>query len=205
MRALILAAGRASRLGGRNKLLVEAGGQPVHAWHRRALEGFEIGAVIRPHDAEAIHSEIPWLSPIVEHDAQDGPVGALLAYLEQERSSDPLTVIYADTLLPKIPQEEISWVGLAKAPGRIWDYYDGEWTRGIPYLEVCLGAYGFSCITCLRTIARNLIAKANGEEVHMATLLAAYDGEHLIQRLHLEGWQDAGDPEAIARVKPIGD
>jgi hypothetical protein len=38
----------------------------------------------------------------------------------------------------------------------------------------------------------------------MIELLRAYEGDHLIQPLLIEGWQDAGDPEAIARVKPIG-
>lgn len=201
-RAVILAAGRSTRLGGVNKLLVNAGGVPVHEWHRRALAGFKVGAVVRPTDFHEVSEAAPWLDEVVGHERQDGPVGALLAYLND--SNEPITVVYADTLLPQVPDEDDDWVGVAKAPGRVWDYWEGEWTRGVPYVEVCVGAYRFNCVSCLRTTARNLVAKSDGE-THMADLLRSYSDEHNVQRLPLEGWQDAGDPEAVARVKKIGD
>ena len=201
MKAVILAAGKSTRLGGQSKLLVEAGGKPVHEWHRQALEGFEVGAVVRPTDFNDVEREVPWLKKLVGHNDYDGPVGALLAYLGE--SSEPITVIYADTLLPTVPKDDHDWVAVAPAPWRVWDYYDGEWTRGVPYVEVCIGAYRFSCISCLKCISRNLLQKADGIEVHMVDVIRAYSEEHIIQRLRVEGWQDAGDPEAIARV--IGD
>lgn len=202
-RAVILAAGRATRLGGVNKLLVEAGGLPVHEWHRRALEGYDVGAVVRPADADAVRTAAPWLT-VVEHELQDGPAGALLAYITANPEHGPLTVIYADTLLPSVPSAAGDWVATAKAPGRVWDYWDGDWTRGVPWVEVCVGAYQFACVGCLVGTLRRLLAQSGGE-VHLADVLREYDIEHLIQRLRVEGWQDAGDPEAIARVKPIGD
>lgn len=206
-RALILAAGRSSRLGGVSKLLVNAAGLSVAAWHRRALEGFEVAAVIRPEDRGSIGICAPWISPLIEHPRTDGPVGALLAYLEaMPEEAGELLVLFADTLLPAAPAEPGDWVGVAPAPWRAWDYYlEGMgWSRGIPQIEVCAGVYRFSCRACLLRNARELVARAEGGELHMVELLRAYERDHLIQPLAVEGWQDAGDPEAISRVKPIG-
>jgi len=203
MKAVILAAGKSTRLAGENKLLVNAGGIPVHEWHRRALKGFDVGAVVRPTDFSEVNEAMPWLEKIMGHGVYDGPVGALHAYIRT--MNEPITVVYGDTLLPEVPTEDADWVAVARAPWRVWDYYDGEWTRGVPYVQVCVGAYRFSCISCVKHIAKNLLDNADGEEVHMVDLIRSYSEEHIIQRLRVEGWQDAGDLDAIARVKLIGD
>lgn len=205
-RALILAAGRSSRLGGVSKLLVNAGGTSVADWHRRALDGFEVSAVIRPEDRRSLELVAPWLE-LLDHPRADGPVGALLAYLEaRPQEEGELLVLFADTLVPAAPADPGDWVGVAPAPWRAWDYYlEGlGWSRGIPQIEVCAGIYRFSCRSCLRRNAQDLAAQSKGRELHMVELLRAYERDHLIQPILIDGWQDAGDPAAIARVKAIG-
>ena len=98
-RAVILAAGRSSRLGGTNKLLVEAGGRPVHEWHRKVLADYEVNVVVRPDDAQAVRDAMPWVHLVVTHDRFDGPGGALHSYLERIDEPDGLLVLFADTLL----------------------------------------------------------------------------------------------------------
>ena len=50
-RLVILSAGKATRLEGKNKLLVEADGVPVHEWHRRAKQSLITDVVV--HNGQA--------------------------------------------------------------------------------------------------------------------------------------------------------
>jgi CTP:molybdopterin cytidylyltransferase MocA len=102
---VILAAGKASRLGGTNKLLVEAAGMPVHEWHRRAVGNEPTYAVVRSDDVGRVLSAAPWLSGVIPHDEADGPSGALLS-ASTSLPDGALTVLFSDTLLPEVPMAE---------------------------------------------------------------------------------------------------
>ena len=202
-RAVILAAGRSSRLAGANKLLVEAGSRAVHEWHQELLAHHEVTAVVQPSDFHEVADAATWISTLVGHADLDGPVGALLAYLRVDRRREPLTVLFADTLLRDMPEpEHADWVGVARAPGRAWDYYDQGWGRGQLPVPVCVGLYHFSCSACVENIARVLVADRGRAEVPMVELLSRYETEHPLELVRTPDWQDAGDPTAIAAVEP---
>jgi len=141
-RAVILAAGKATRLGGENKLLVNAGGVPVARWHERLLRGIPATIVTRSEDVRAVADAATW-ARVIPHDELDGPVGALKAYRSIARYPDEETIVlFADTLLVPQPLPNGSWVGLAPAPARVWDLPSPwGWTRGKPTLLVCVGIY----------------------------------------------------------------
>lgn len=204
--AVILAAGKSTRLGGSNKLLVEAGGLPVHAWHERLLDGIPTAIVTRTEEAAEVALALPWVARVIGHSAYDGPVGALAAYLDAYTDEGELLVLFADTLIapqPRIPSGD--WVGVAYAPARRWDFPtpEGWYSRGVPLVEVCVGAYSFSSIPDLTKaveIARVEAAKAGEVDVPMTRLLNAYMTLHRIDPLHVYSWHDAGDWDAIDRV-----
>jgi hypothetical protein len=202
---VILAAGRATRLGGTNKLLVEAAGLPVHEWHRRAAGKQPTYAVVRPDDEKAVLSAAPWLAGVIPHAEADGPSGALLS-ASTALPEGALTVLFADTLLPQVPTQEGDWVGVATAPWRIWDYYDasteGGWTRGVPEVLVCCGIYRFTNRELLNDICYDL-KLGSTNEVHMADVLRSYAPHQPLTELIVTGWQDAGAPDALKRVQPI--
>jgi hypothetical protein len=117
----------------------------------------------------------------------------------------PLTVLFADTLLPQVPKQEGDWVGVAPAPWRIWDYYEhsaGGWTRGVPEVLVCCGIYRFTNRELLNDVCYDL-KLASTSEVHMADVLRSYAPHQPLTELVISGWQDAGDPDALKRVQPI--
>lgn len=202
---VILAAGKATRLGGTNKLLVEAAGLPVHEWHRRAAGKQPTYAVVRRDDEKSVLSAAPWLAGVIPHDEADGPSGALLS-ASTTLPEGALTVLFADTLLPQVPTQDGDWVGVAAAPWRIWDYYDasteGGWTRGIPEVLVCCGIYRFTNRELLNDICYDL-KLGSTNEVHMADVLRSYAPRQPLTELIVTGWQDAGDPDALKRVQPI--
>lgn len=200
--AVILAAGKSSRLGGENKLLAIAAGKPVHEWHHELLETYETATVTSVQDSVIIAANMPW-ARIIGYDGFDGPVGALIAYLNSANAEiTNLTVIFADTLLREMPQPLLDgdWVAMSAAAGRVWDYWDGAWVRGVPYVKVCVGAYHFTCLNCVRSIGNQLLADKTSPEVSMAQLLEIYDQEHKMEHVMVRDWQDAGDPEALAKV-----
>ena len=196
---VLLAAGKSTRVGGANKLLVEAAGEPVHEWHKRAASGRATVAVVNAKHAQQVREEAPWLSSIIEHDAHDGPGGALLAF-DRAKPHGEIIVLFADTLLQRVPDVHGDWVGVAPAPGRVWDYYDKVegWTRGVPAVLVCCGVYRFTNRPLLREVLEELVAEAN--EVHIADVLRVYSERQRLSELVIDGWQDAGDTEALRRV-----
>lgn len=197
-RAVILAAGKSTRLGGANKLLVEAGGAGVHRWHERLLRGIPTTVVTRSEDVKAVSDAAAW-ARVMAHDETDGPVGALRAYLSHSRwPLEELIVLFADTLLPPQPLPAGSWVGVAPAPARTWDLPSPwGWTRGKPYLAVCVGIYAFSAPERLHSAVRSLEI---GPEVPFSDLLQRYAVDTQLHRNTVRGWHDAGDPAAIAAV-----
>jgi hypothetical protein len=203
MNAVILSAGRATRLGGINKLTVSAGGRKVHEWHQRLLAGYTVAAVVDADSADEITSEAQWLDEVISHTAYDGPAGALLAYLDRHDDEGELIVLFADTLLRNLPNTRGNWVAMASAPSRVWDYYEeGEWRRGAPRIPVCVGLYQFDCTKCLQSTIQSLISTANTSEISLADVLSLYGITHQIQRIDVDDWQDAGDMTAIEQVRP---
>jgi len=206
-RAVILAAGRATRLGGRNKLLVKAAGRPVADYHARALAGYETTAIVRYEEREQVRSEAPWLHTVIGDNRGGGPVGALTAYFESDhfKRDRPLLVVYGDTLLDEIPERPGSWVGVAAAPTRTWDFHDGiEWTRGTPTALVCVGLYRFDRPDILEQIAHQLRERAllqGKAETHMAEALRYYAEQRRLPAQRVPGWRDAGDNEALAKLE----
>jgi len=201
---VILAAGKATRLGGTNKLLVEAAGMPVHEWHRRAVRNEPTYAVVRSDDVGRVLSAAPWLSGVIPHDEADGPSGALLS-ASTSLPDGALTVLFADTLLPEVPKQEGDWVGVAPAPWRVWDYYEhgeGGWTRGVPQVLVCCGVYRFTNRQLLNDICYDL-KLGSTNEMHMADVLRSYAPHQPLTELIVRGWQDAGDSDALKRVQLI--
>ena len=198
-RAVILAAGRATRLGGVNKLLVEAAGVPVLNWHERALADYRIDAVVPTADCVAVLRAGWEGGTLVGSDEYDGPAGALRTYVRAVGLNEPLVVVFADTLLRTVPDDVGNWVGVAPAPWRVWDYKQGDlWMRGVPHFEVCVGVYRFEDAEALRC---SLDALPVGRELAMVTLLREYDNKHRLNTVPVHGWQDAGDHDALARVK----
>lgn len=196
---VILAAGKATRMHGLNKLLVIADCDPVHEWHRRAVGDRACAVVVNSKHAQQVRSAAPWISKVVTHDKHDGPAGALLEF-DKQSPHGALTVLFADTLLPRVPDTAGDWVGVAPAPWRAWDYYDraAGWTRGTPSVLVCCGVYRFEDRDALRESLIEAM-KPDGE-THMADVLRSYAARRKLNELVVDGWQDAGDAEALKRV-----
>lgn len=202
-RAVILSAGKATRLGGANKLTVEAGGLPVSEWHRRLLEGFRVAVVAPTGDAAGLAMALPWADRVLGHARADGPVGALSAYLSAYPEDGEIVVLFADTLLAPQSLPEGDWVGVADSPQRRWDFPagDGIYLRGTLAFPVCVGIYSFSWASKLREAAAEAMEDGTifGErDVPMIRLLNRYEPQ--LREMPVRGWHDAGDPEAISRV-----
>lgn len=200
-RLVILSAGKATRLEGRNKLLVEADGIPVHEWHRRAKQNLITDVVVHTNDWLTVNKSVgTWASRVMSHDEYDGPGGALRYYVNETWHEGGLIVIFADTLLPSVPANTGSWVGVAPGPWRVWDYPDPYkgWRRGVPQVAVCCGVYRFDDIAKLRAAFRRL---PMGDPLDMVDVLNIYETIERVELLGVKGWQDAGDPVALSRVK----
>lgn len=197
-RAVILAAGKATRLGGENKLLVEAGGVPVARWHERLLRGIPTTIVTRSDQAASVMDVATW-AKVIAHDELDGPVGALKAYRSIVRHPDEETIaLFADTLLVPQPFPAGSWVGVAPAPARVWDLPSPwGWTRGKPFLPVCVGIYAFDNPRRLDEAIADITV---GPDVPFAQLLHVYALSSRLKENPVRGWHDAGDRDAISRV-----
>ena len=76
-KTVILAAGKSTRLDGKCKLLIDAAGTPVHAWHSRVW-GSEADAVILPEFVDKL-SDAGWTGGTYGIDCGGGPARALPA------------------------------------------------------------------------------------------------------------------------------
>lgn len=202
VRALILSAGKSTRLGGKQKLLLTAGGIPVHEWHRRALIDYKTAVVVRPEDDAEVAATLTWADRIVPHAKTDGPVGAIAAYLRLFDDDTELLVVYADTLIQPQPLPTGDWVGVSRLTDRVWDYPNkyGVWTRGELPATVCIGLYRF---TDLHELRRAINELGDTEDQHLPDLLNLYQGRVYTTQVPIIGWHDAGDPAALARVPNI--
>ena len=202
MRALILAAGKATRLDGKQKLLVDAGGVPVHEWHRRALTDYKTAIVVRAEDDAEVAREVQWADRVIPHAKTDGPVGAMAAYLRLFDDDDELLVIYADTLIPPQWLPTGSWVGVSRLTDRTWDYQNGYgvWVKEPLPTHVGIGLYRFDRMDTLRECMARI---GTQEDQHMPVLLNEYRRTEYQPPVLIEGWHDAGDWAALSRIPNI--
>lgn len=198
MRAIILSAGRAVRLGNLAprgcKVLTKVGGVSVLRRQLDLLDGYDVTVVARSAHVDLLKS---YPVEVVAHDLYDGPVGALNA---AEPVGDTL-VVYGDTLWERLPEppeyyqhtdgRTISmseWIGVAGAPGgRKWDVISGteigyRWVGEDQFAIVCVGLYRFAH-------AERLTGPS------MPEALARYGP---LQHLAIPGWRDVGDIDAVA-------
>ena len=198
-KTIVLAAGKSTRLDGECKLLVEADGKPVHKWHSDAW-GEKIDALIQPEHLDPLLAA-GWEGLAIGLDVGGGPARALLEYMDIVQEQGRITVVYADSLVKSRIDTPGDWVGVSVAPGRVWDYWNGfDWVRGIPTVKVCCGIYQFEDGALLLDILRG-IEYPDESEVGMTTVLRRYDHKRRLERLLIKDWQDAGDWDALKRVK----
>lgn len=197
MRVLILNAGKSTRLDGRDKMFVEAGGVPVHQWHRRAYDGLDVALVTRS-DAETPS----WIERVHRHDEADGPLGAVASYLNAYDDDDELLVVYADTLIAKQDFPDGDWVGVSLLLDRTWDHVNryGQWVKDVLPTQVGVGVYRFADLTLLRRCIESLGTKP---DYHLPDLLNLYGATRYLTPFTLVGWHDAGDWAALSRVPNI--
>ena len=200
-RAVILAAGKSTRLGGANKLLVEAGGAPAHEWHERLLRGIPTTIITRSEDRAEVAAAATW-AEVIAHPKFDGPVGALSSYVEfYGDRQEELLVLFGDTLLVPQPLPTKSWVGIALAPARVWDLPSPwGWARGKIALPVCVGIYSFDQPERLKRAIGVVMAQGEGADLPMVKLLNEYRRDTPLSENLVRGWYDAGDAEALRRV-----
>lgn len=198
-KTIVLAAGKSTRLGGQCKLLVEADGVAVHRWHTAAW-GENIDALVLPEHVGPLLSA-GWTGQAIGRDCGGGPARALLEYLNIVQEHGRITVVYADSLIKSKLDTPGDWVGLSVAPGRVWDYWNGfDWVRGMPNIRVCCGIYQFEDGQLLKDVLEG-IEYLDGSEVAMTTVLRRYDHKRRLERLFIDDWQDAGDWDALGKVK----
>ena len=202
MSTFLLAAGEATRLGGSCKAMTLVGDRPMVDWWRDAL-GAAPTVICRSVD-------LPWIPihiPAVTCDEGGGPARALSCALEFARPAEPVTVIYADTWLPALP-DITEFCAVAKAKGgRKWDIYDegGYVTyEMLPAGEeawACVGAYRFADPFRLRLAVDSALEEhgADGAEVGMGDVVNRYG----VPFVPVKGWQDVGDHAAVARWRPL--
>lgn len=195
VRVVILNAGRSTRLGGRDKLHVMAGGAPVHEWHKRAYADHDVALVTRSDNEPAPG----WISRVVQHDAYDGPLGALAAYLGTYDDDKELLVAYADTLIARQDLPGGDWVGVSTLNDHTWDHLDshGRWVKAVLPIQVGIGLYRFADLELLGACIERL---GIHEDSHLPDLLNLYGERQHLRSVTVVGWHDAGDPIRLARV-----
>jgi len=198
MTDIVLAAGKASRLGGSCKALIEVAGR--RAIDRQAELLSDPLVVVRSKHAQAVVDA--GYRPVV-CDTLGGPIRALRTALEEVDDRDTVRVVFADTMLRTIP-EPGNWVLYDYAyGGREWDtvhlYTTGvfsarSWFPASDYRAVAVGAYSFTDVPTLRATIRRV-----PDDGPFAWLLNAYP--HLLSGIRAHGWQDVGTPESLAKYE----
>lgn len=188
MKAIILSAGKASRLAHLAprgcKVLVDIGGETVLDRQLRLLPTTEVTVVCRSPHLELL---APYPVDVIAHDRLDGPVNALRAAQPQ---GDTI-VVYGDTLWSRLPDAP-EWIGMAQAaPGRAWDGLH-EGPEG-PITYSCASAPVEACVGLYRFAHAERIPKCES----MPPALARYGP---LPRLPVEGWADAGTIDAVAAL-----
>lgn len=205
MRVVVLAAGKSTRLDGQCKMLVRVKDRPVHRWHTDSWMVIPVDTVVLTKHVDEL-AEDGWDGQdIYGYDGGGGPVGALRYYLENTTHRGVLLVSFADSLLKGPVVDPGSWVGVAHMPmHRHWDYpILNSWMRGAPRIDVCMGLYQFEDIDILREVVNNLPEKRFPDYADrpMVDVIVEYNKRRKMRNLHIGGWQDAGDWEAISRIR----
>lgn len=219
MRGIILAGGKATRLGPLaaqlNKSLVSIGQQPMLVRQVQQLQraGCDtIDVVTSPGSDDQVRNVIDCAGlPNVYTSVQPEPLGpgdALGWGLQLIRREDVL-VLMADTLLADedvINLTTSSAVAVAAAPATrpfcvkspLSDrWLDAEVAAGTA--NVAVGAFFFQSAAALERIIKKLRRKNSGDEIGMADVLNDYGVEKL-QLVPVTSWQDVGDVPALARA-----
>lgn len=193
MRAVILSAGRAYRLGSLAprgcKVLAEVNGRTVLDRQLELLDGLvdEVTVVCRGAHPDLLEN---YPVRVVVTDRCDGPVGAL-------RSAEPegdTLIVYGDTLWERLPDAP-EWIGVARTSGgRRWDLVT---VRGIRYQFLEEDQTALVCVGLYRVL--------HGEEIDGPTMGEALSAYWPMPLLPVVGWQDVGDRESVASFRePIG-
>lgn len=198
MTAVLLSAGRSTRLGlrapGRCKALLKVGGRTMlDHWRDRFPD---LVVVVRSEHRDLLPDDVQR----VVCDEDGGPARALAAALDV-CDQGPITVIYADTWTPHVP-EGSEWCGVAAAAGgRNW-YVAEEGLlayRAVAEDEVALVGVGL-----FRFAEKWRLALALTHELMVGTGEVGLDGvvnDLDIPFVPVVGWQDVGDPEALGRFE----
>lgn len=200
MTAILLSAGKASRLGGLApdgcKALVKVAGTTMLD-HWAGVFDDDLLVVVRSEHVPAMTGRG---IDFVTCDSGGGPAVALRTGLALAVEDQPVTVIYADTWVPAwaVPVGD-DWCAVAAAGGgRRWDtLVEGqlayEWVDTDEVALVAVGLYRFSDPDRL---AKCLAAAIDDtDETGLAPVVNLY-GSPMVP---VVGWQDVGDPEAIDR------
>lgn len=196
MTSIMLSAGRATRLGGGCKAMKLVGGRTMHEWWRRThLDKPTV--VCRSEDAASIPG------PSIVCDEGGGPAFALRAALALV--AEPVTVVYADTWVPAVPHED-EFCGVAAARGpRSWDVVEDGLVayRHVDADEaalVAIGLYRFADVERLgKCVDEAINGRTIGAEVGLADVVNLYG----LPFVPVVGWQDVGDPQALARWRHL--
>lgn len=199
MTALLLSAGRASRLGdmapGGCKAMTVVGGRTMIDWWGDLLGGRPT-VVCRSEHLPVVPDDVD----TVICDEGGGPAVALASALPACDLAEPITVGFADTWLQRLP-EGPAWCAVAAAdPGRAWDVVDdGIVWYGDPGETslVCVGAYRFAehhrlAQACAVAIGDAYVRRG---EAPMGAVVNAYG----LPFVSVPCWQDVGDPGALDR------
>lgn len=198
MTAVLLSAGRATRLGGRCKALVEVGGRTmIEHWSDRFDDLLVVCRAEHVHDVQCQHA---WVVPF---DEGGGPARALDAALPHLTESGLLTVIYADTYVSAPLPAGIDWTGVAAAQGgRPWYVaeHGGLDYRNTHPSEVVLAGVGLFRFSDLDRLRQCLHAALDGrdKEVGMDAVHNLYAAPFAV----INGWQDVGTEEALTAWRP---
>lgn len=193
----MLSAGRATRLDGVCKAMNLVGGRTMYEWWRRC-QLTKPTVVCRSEHARSIPG------PTIICDEGGGPAFALRAALALV-TEGPVTVTYADTWVPAVPHDtEFCGVAAARGP-RSWDVVEDGLVayRHVDEAEaalVAVGLYRFADVDRLTKCIDEAIGRRTiGAEVGLADVVNAYG----LPFVPVLGWQDVGDPQAIARWRHL--
>lgn len=206
MTGVLLAAGKATRLGQLAphgcKALVKVGGETMLD-HWRGHFGDELLVVCRSEHADLLPDDVRR----VTCDTGGGPAVALAAALPQ-CGQGPTTVAYADTWVKYLPEGH-EWCAVgAGAGGRSWDVVeDGLLAyRYVDFGEAALvgiGLFRFAELWRLELALDHEIrfagVHAPGIEIGLADVANALN----LPLAPALGWQDVGDPAALAAWRPM--
>lgn len=139
-------------------------------------------------------------------DEGGGPAFALGKALAKVQPTDSVTVVFADTWVPEwgVPRDpEFCGVAAAKG-GRSWDVVEDGLVayRHVADSEaalVCIGLYRFADPQALKDAVDKALVNAPSGEVGMGDVVNTYG----LPFVPVLGWQDVGDPLALARWRPL--